>query len=172
VVETDKPVTLAFVHNKSKVREEGSRDRVLLGGTTFMGIKPDEETPFLLPLEYSAKAYVFAHEDAFVEIDSVPMNIEADTYFLITSPGHHRIRSSGNLVIQVIYWSFTTRYFTTSRFGAAIPCIQAANVTPDVTLAPIAEESSLMPYVYVGFGVAAAAVVAVIGFLAIKRRSK
>jgi hypothetical protein len=166
VVESDKPITLEFVHSGGIKGYYGWRYGA---GVTYMGVKPNVEALFFLPTNSSNRAYIFTYEDASVRIDDVPITIKADGYFVVTSPGLHKIVSDKNLVIQLVHWPLIPPTQGINGFGVAVPCIQTVNEAPNVKLRPIGGEGFPMTYLIVG--VAAAAAVAGVGVIMMKRRS-
>ncbi|MDH5689252.1 MAG: hypothetical protein OEZ48_15490, partial [Candidatus Bathyarchaeota archaeon] len=118
-------------------------------------------------------AYVFAYEDTVVKIGDLTLPIKADSYFQMPIPGTHKIISDKNVVIEVIHWPKVPSIQGLKSFGAVVPCIQAANVTPDVKLTPLgAGEEEKFPTTLIIAGAAAAVVVAAAGFIALRRRTK
>ena len=137
----------------------------------YMGVKANEETPFFVPANSSFEAYVFAYEDTVVKIDDLTLPIRADSYFQMPVPGTHTIISDKNVVIEVIHWPKVPSIQGLKSFGAVVPCIQAANVTPDVKLTPLVAGEEF-PTTSIIAGAAAAVVVAAAGFMALRRRTK
>ncbi len=167
-VNSDGPVTLSFIHSGSIEASLGN-DGIYGGygaGVAFIGVRPNEETPFFLPTESYVEAYVFADEETTITIDGISRTIEADSYFLITNPGNHKVTSERGVVIQILHWPSTPAAQGLLFNGAVIPCIQTVNVTPDVTLTPVEEG---FPITYVMVGAAVAVVAAAIVFLVRKR---
>jgi hypothetical protein len=166
VVESDKPITLEFVHSGGIKGYYGWRYGA---GVAYMGVKPNVETLFFLPTNSSNQAYIFAYEETTVRVDDVPITIEADGYFVVTTPGLHKIVSDKNVVIQLVHWPLIPSVQGINGFGVAVPCIQTVNEASNVKLSPIGGEGFPMTYLIVGI-VATAAVVG-IGLLMMKRRS-
>jgi hypothetical protein len=127
---------------------------------TFIGVRPDETTPIYLPVESYVEVYIFAHEDSEVTVDGISRSIPADSYFLLTQPGTHTIRSSKNVVVQVLHWPFEPETQGLLFNGVLIPAVQTVGVVADVTLTPLGEGFPMM-YVMIGAAVAVVAVVAV-----------
>jgi hypothetical protein len=165
-IESDKPITVSLIHSGDIKGYAWSYGM----GVTFMGVKPNEETLFFLPTNSSVQTYIFAYEDTEVMIDDIPITIGADSYFLLTSVGPHKILSNKNIVVQLIHWPLIPPIQGIEMFGVAIPSIQSINVTPDVSLKPIAAEG--FPTTYIIAGVAAAVVAVIVSLLAVKRRAK
>jgi hypothetical protein len=166
LIESSKPITLMSVGNGSYAR---SYEWSYIAGVQYIGVRPNEETPFFLPTNSSVEAYVFAYENTVAEIDDFKVTIRADEPFLITTPGNHKIIADKNVVIQILTWPLIPPIQGIASFGAVVPCVQKVNVSPDVTLTPIGAEGFPMTYVMAG---AVAVVVAVVGFLVMKRRGK
>ncbi|MFB0503251.1 MAG: hypothetical protein ACETWE_05410 [Candidatus Bathyarchaeia archaeon] len=168
MIEGDKPIVFSFVHNGSLRRSFGWGYGA---GVTYMGVKPNEETPIYFSSNSSVEAYIFAYEDTLVKIDDVSMNLKPDSFFLLTVPGTHKIMSDKNVVIQVIHWPLTPPIQGIASFGVVMPCIQTTNLTPDVSLTPMVTEGFNMTYITIG--IAAAAVVAAAAvFIVMKRRTR
>ena len=164
MMKSDKPVALSFVHNGSL---ESNRNWGYGAGVTYFSVEPNEEIMFFLPTNSSVEAYLFAYETTEVTIDGMSRTIEADSYFLLTFPGAHRITSDKDLIVQVIHVPLNPPYQGIENFGVAIPCIQTVNLPTEVTLTPLEEAFPTM-YVVMGVGVAVCALL--VGFVLIKRR--
>ncbi|MDH5440248.1 MAG: hypothetical protein OEY31_06560 [Candidatus Bathyarchaeota archaeon] len=172
-LESDKPVTLAYIENGSMGSEESYHSCSYNAGVMYLGVKANEETPFFVPADSNFEAYVFAYEDTVVKIGDLTLPIKADSYFQMPIPGTHKIISDKNVVIEVIHWPKVPSIQGLKSFGAVVPCIQAANVTPDVKLTPLgAGEEEKFPTTLIIAGAAAAVVVAAAGFIALRRRTK
>ncbi len=166
MVESDKPITFEFVHSG---RIKGYYGWRYGAGVTYMSVKPNEETFFFLPTNSSNQAYIFAYEDASIRIDDVPITIKSDSYFLVTSPGIHKIVSDKNVVIQLIHWPLIPPVQGINGFGVVVPCIQTVNITHSLALTPIGGGGFPITYVILGVAVAAAAAATIIFKM---RRSK
>jgi hypothetical protein len=168
-VQSSNPIMLMFVHNGSIERSLGGGIYGSYGaGVVFIGVRPDEGTPFYLPMDSSVKAYIYASEDTQITIDSFSQTIPADFYYLYTQRGTHTIRANKKVVVQLLFWPFEPEYqglgnndIGEAYPGTAVPCIETVDVTHDVTLTPLGEAFPIM-YVIVGVAVAAVAVVAVL----------
>ena len=170
VVKSDEPVTLSLVHNgtiNNSLGGEGIYDGYG-SGVTCIGIRPDETTPIYLPVNSYVELYIFAYEDAEVIVDGISRSIPADSYFLLTQPGTHTIRSNKNVVAQVLHWPFEPESQGLLFSGVQIPCIQTVDVVSDVTLTPLGEG---FPIMYVMIGAAAAIVVVIAAFVLRRGRS-
>ncbi len=168
IMQSDKPVTVTFIHN-------GSIRRLLLemygaygSGVAYIGVKANEETAFFLPTESNVEAYVFASELTKVTIDDVSRPIQPHTYFALTHPGSHKIVTDKNVIIQVLHWPSTPPNQGIQFGGSVIPSVQTVNVVPQVTLTPLGEG---FPWLYVAIG-AAAAVAAAVGYMVVRGRAK
>ena len=165
-IETDKPITLSYIHNWTKALSRGWE---YASGVTYMGASANEETVFFLPLEGTVEAFIFAYEDTFVEIDDVPMTLKADHCYRITLPGMHRIVSDKNVIIQMMHKCLTIP--ESKSFAVVIPCIQTVNVASNVQLSPLTSGDNLLTYIVIG---AACVFIAAggIAFIAIKRKKR
>ena len=164
MMQSDRPVTVSFVHNGSL---ESNRDWGYGAGVTYFSVEPNEEIMFFLPTNSSVEAYMFAYESTEVTIDGTSRTIEADSYFLFTFPGTHRITSDKDLIVQLIHVPLIPSNQGIESFGVTIPCIQTVNLPTDVTLTPLEEAFPIM-YVVMGAGVAVLALF--VGFVLIRRR--
>ena len=167
LVQSTEPITLAYLHNGTTTRL--SAGNAYGSGVAYIGIKPNEETPFFLPTNSSIEAYIFAENRTTVNIDDVMQEtIEAGSFYLLSTPGNHRIVSDQNIVIEVIHWPLYPPFQGLFFEGVEIPCIQMVSVVPNVTLTPLEEA---FPTIYIIIGVAIAFVV-VLGFFIMRRRTK
>ncbi|MFB0503252.1 MAG: hypothetical protein ACETWE_05415 [Candidatus Bathyarchaeia archaeon] len=166
MVESDNPVTFASVDNGS-ISPLWSYSAAV----SYMGVKPNEETLFFLPTNSTVEAYIFAYEDTLVRIDDLPITIQADSYFLLTIPGQHKIISAKNLVVQLIHWPLIPSIQGMANFGAVVPCIQTVNLTPNVELTPISPGEGF-PTTYIMIGAAAAVAATAIVFTFMKRLAR
>ncbi|RJS93215.1 hypothetical protein CW705_01870 [Candidatus Bathyarchaeota archaeon] len=130
-IESDEPVTFAYIFNGSMGSEKVYLACSYNGGVTFMGVKANEETSlFFIPSNSSIEAYVYASEDAIVKIDDLTMSIKADSYLKIDVSGAHKILSNKNVVIQVTHWPKVPAIQGLKSFGAVVPCVQTVDYTP------------------------------------------
>jgi aspartate 1-decarboxylase len=156
VVKSDQPVTLEYIHNGSLENREGTGMYGAYGsGVAYIGVKPDEDTAFYLPVDSYVEAYIFASENTDITIDGNDWTIQANTYFSLSTPGTHIIKANKNVVIEVLNWPFEPEYQGLQYEGVQIPSIQTVDVVPDVSLTPLGES---FPITYVIIGVAAAAI--------------
>jgi len=167
MVESDQPITFSYVHNGSIRRSWGW---AYGAGVAYMGVKPNEEALLYLPQNSSVEAYIFAHEDTLVNIDDVAMQLNPDSFFLLTVPGTHKITSDRNVVAEVIHWPLMPSFQGIASFGVVVPCIQTLDLTPDVNLTPMVTEGFSTTYIVIGIAVAAIAAAAA-GFILMKRRT-
>jgi len=165
MVESDKPVTFASVDNGS-ISPLWSYSAAV----SYMGVKPDQETLFFLPTNSTVEAYLFAYEDTLVRIDDLPITIQADSYFLLTIPGQHKIISDKNLIVQLIHWPLIPSIQGIANFGAVVPCIQTVNLAPNVKLTPISPGEGF-PTTYIMMGAAAVGAAAIV-FTVTKRLTR
>jgi len=170
---SEKPVTFMFMHNGSiEIENAGMHGGYYCGyprSTMFLLLKPGEDTMVQIPSNASVEAYFFAKEDAEVIIDDVfRARLAADTPYLFTMPGVHKVRSDKEVLVQINMWP---RYppeqglwFT----GYAIPPLESANLKPNVTVTLPGAKAPPMYYYAAG----AAAVIAVVAAFLIVRRKK
>ena len=164
MVESDRPVSLIYVHNWTKAISRGWE---YASGVTYMGVKAHEETLFFIPYEGRAEALIFAYEDTYVEIDDIPIRIKADNYYRIDAPGAHRILSDRNVVIQMIHECFTIP--ESKSFAVVVPCIQTLGVPSNVKLTPLTVGGGF-PIGSLTLAICAAAVAAGVLLLILSRR--
>ena len=169
MVESDKPITFAFVHNGSLRRSYGWGYGA---GVTYMGVKPNEEALIYLSSNSSVEAYIFAYEDTIVNVDDVSMSLEPDSYFLLDVPGTHKIVPNKNVIVQVIQWPLNPPIQGIQSFGVLIPCIQTIDLPTNVSLIPLAQEGFSSTYLIVGAGAAIAVVAVALVVIMMKRRTK
>jgi hypothetical protein len=169
--DSDKPITVQFLHSGSIVRAYG----IATGrGLTYMGIRPNEDTPFMLPTNSTIYAYLFAGEEADVVVDDVPMTVRPDEPFILSTPGPHTVRSSKNLVLLLLHYPLIPpnqgiiSQSLENGFGVTVPCVQTVSVTPSVTLHPLSGEGFTLPTNYIIILVILIVVIAVI--IILKRR--
>ncbi|MEM1558213.1 MAG: hypothetical protein QXG12_06445 [Thermoproteota archaeon] len=136
-VDSDKPIVLQFLHSGSTIRSYGY---AYAPGFTYMGIRPGEDTPFMLPTNSTIYAYLFASEEASVLVDDIPITVKPDEPFLINTPGPHLVRSNKNLVLLLLHYPLTPPNQGINGFGVPVPCVQTISLTQNVTLHPLGEE--------------------------------
>ena len=170
-IDANKPITVGFIHEGSIKQTSSTNASVAYGsGLTFVGIRPNELTQIYLPLPSQVQAYVFADKDAQVQIDGALTTIRGGSYTLATTiQGIHTFLSNKNLVVQIIHWPLEPPTQAISGWGQVIPCIQAVDVTVDVTLTPIGQS---LPLTYIIVGVAVAVIAIMILFIIRKSKSK
>jgi len=174
-VQSDRPITLSLIHNGSieQTHPRAGHPGGIYGGygrgVTFIGIRPNEDTPIYLPVDANIEAYFFASEDTEVTIDGVLRVIQADSYYVFPQPGTHIIRSDSDIVVQVNSWPLEPDNQGNRFSGALVPCAQTVSIVPDVTLTPL---GGGFPIMYVVIGAAVAAIAVVAGFLIMRSRSK
>jgi hypothetical protein len=171
LVQSDQPITLEYVHNGSITRASSDGIYGAYGsGVGYFGVKPNEDTPFYLPVDSYIEAYIFASEDTEITLDGMPFTIEADHYLLLTHPGTHLISSNKKVVIETLNWPNTPVYQGLQYAGAQITSIQTVDVVPDVKLTPLGEGG--FPIMYIAIGAAAAAIAVIALLLIMKSRGK
>jgi hypothetical protein len=170
-VQSDKPVTLELVNNGSIERANSAGTYGAYGsGVGYFGVKPNEDTPFFLPVDSYDQAYIFASQDTQVTVDGTIRTIKADSYYLVTDPGMHIINSIKNVVVETLNWPNTPDYQGLQYSGIQITSIQTANIVTNITLTPIGESG--FPMMYVIIGAAAAAIGVIVVFLFMRSRGK
>jgi len=156
MVQSDKPVTLEFVHNGSLESLEGTGMYGAYGsGVAYIGVKPDEDTPFYLPVDSYVEAYIFTSEETDITLNGNGWTIGANSHYLITQPGTHVLRANRKLVIEILNWPFEPEFQGLKFEGVQVPSVQTVDAVPDVRLTPLGES---FPIMYVAVGVAAAAI--------------
>ncbi|MBS7657367.1 MAG: hypothetical protein QXI71_04685 [Candidatus Bathyarchaeia archaeon] len=168
-VHSNQPITLECIHNGSIMRSASGIYGAYGSGIGFFGVRPNEDTPFFLPVESYVEAYVFAFEDTEITVDDNVYSIEADSHYVITTPGTHIIRANKKVIVETLNWPYTPEYQGLQYSGTAIPCIQTTDVIPEVKLTPIEEAGFPIMYIIIG---AAAAAAGVIALLLIRSRRK
>ncbi|MEM1557468.1 MAG: hypothetical protein QXR44_04180 [Thermoproteota archaeon] len=163
--DSDKPITVQFLHSGSISRSYGISYGV---GLTYMSIRPNEEVPFVLPTNSTIYAYLFSCEEANVYIDDVGMTIRPDEPFIINTPGIHKIRSNKNLVLLLLHYPLIPPYQGIAEFSVPIPCVQTVSITPGVALSPLGGGPSI-PISYIIAAVVFVAIIVVIVFLRKKK---
>jgi len=174
-LQSDKPITLSMIHNGSIEQTHpyaGGTGGIYSGygiGVNYIGVRPNQDTMIFLPVYSNVEAYFFASEDTQITIDGVSRTIAADSYFLFTQPGTHRVTSDKNLVVQLNHWPLEPENQGLQFSGTLVPCIQTVDIIPDITLTPLGVG---FPMTYLIIGVVAAVVAAVAGFFVISRARK
>jgi hypothetical protein len=166
LVQSTEPITLEWLANGTTTRLGGD---AYGGGIAYIGVKPNEETPFFLSTNSTIEAYIFAYKQTTVSLDDSSVSIDAGSYFVLTTPGAHIISSDQNIVIEILSWPLYPNFQGLNFGGVEIPCIQMVDVVPNVTLTPLEEA---FPMIYIIIGVAIAFVVVVLGFFIMRRRTK
>lgn len=173
-VESDHPVTLMMIHNGSIERAVSSGPTQGIhgaygSGVGYFGVKPDEDTPFYLPVDSYVEAYIFASEDTQVTIDGNPSTVRANTYYTFSQPGTHIISADKNVVVETLNWPSTPENQGLGYSGVQVPCIQTVDLMTGVTLIPLAEG---FPIIYIVIGAAVAAVAVIVVLLVMRGRGK
>ncbi|MEM2980606.1 MAG: hypothetical protein QXW09_05720 [Thermoproteota archaeon] len=146
-LDSDKPITVQYLHSGSIKRSYSLADQGV--GFTYMGIRPNEDTPFFLPTNSTIYAYLFTSEAANIVVDDVPMTLSPDVPWLISTPGPHTVRSNKNLVLLLLHYPLIPEGQGINGFGVPVPCVQTVSVTPSVTLHPISGEGFTLPLNYI-----------------------
>ncbi|MEM1557226.1 MAG: hypothetical protein QXT26_00575 [Thermoproteota archaeon] len=144
--DSEKPVLVQFLHSGSIRRGYGM---AYGAGLTYLGIRPNEETPFVLPTNSTIYAYLFSSDEANVYIDDVGITIRPDEPFVINTPGPHTIRSNKNIVLLLLHYPSIPPYQGINGFGVPVPCVQTISVTPSITLSPIGGGGPSIPVSYI-----------------------
>lgn len=170
-VQSDKPVTLEYLHNGSLANSLGKNGTfdAYGSGVAFLGVKPYEATPFFLPEDSTVEAYIFASEDTDITLDGFDWTIPAGTYYSLSLPGTHVLTANRNVVIETLNWPGTPPYQGLVYSGAQIPSVQTVDMTVDVTLTPLGEG---FPIMYVIAGAAAAGVAVIVAVVFMRGRGK
>jgi hypothetical protein len=165
-VESDQPVTLFLIHNGSITRAASSGIYGAYGsGVAYFGVKPDEDTPFYLPVDSYVEAYIFASKDTDVTVDGNPWTVRANTYYTLSQPGTHIINANKNVVVEILNWPSFPEYQGLQYSGVQVPCIQTVDLMTGATLTPIGGEGLPITYIIIGAAVAAIGVIASILFM-------
>ncbi|MEM2941473.1 MAG: hypothetical protein QW304_07995 [Thermoproteota archaeon] len=172
--DSDKPVIVQFLHSGS-IKWAGMG--ISYGaGLTYLGIRPNEDTPFVLPTNSTIYAYLFTSEDANIVVDDVPMTLRTDEPWVISTPGPHRVRSNKNLVLLLLHYPLIPPnqgivfQSLENGFGVTVPCVQTVNVVPSVTLSPMAPSGFMLPTNYTSIIIILIIVIAAI--VVLRRRKK
>jgi len=169
VVQSNAPITLMYVHNGSLENSLGNNGTygAYGSGVSYIGVRPNEDTPIYLPVDCYIEAYIFANEETQITIDGFTRTLSADSYYLYPQPGTHIIRSDKKVIIQVINWPSEPPMQGLQYGGVQIPCIQTVDAVQDVTLTPLGEA---FPITYIFIGVAAVAAIAVVAVFLLRKR--
>jgi len=141
-IDSDKPITCQFLHSGSIKSSSGIAYGV---GFSYMSIRPDEVTPFVLPVNSTVYAYVFTDKEANVILDDVPMTIGPDEPFIISSSGLHTIYSNKNLILLLLHYPLIPEGQGINGFGVTIPCAETVNIKPIITLSPFSGKETYFP---------------------------
>ena len=170
VVQSDHPVLLEYVHNGSLANSQGHNGTygAYGSGVGFFGVKPNEDTPFYLPMDSFVEAYVFASEDTTITLDDYTYTVKADSHYLLTMPGTHIIRSNKNVIVETLNWPNQPENQGLLYDGTQVPCVQTADAVTNVTLTPLEG----LPFLYIIIGAAVAIIAVVVVFLFMRGRSR
>ncbi len=173
VVQSDKPITLQYLHNGSITNSQYSTGPGIYGaygsGVAYLGVKPNEDTTFYLSVDSYVEAYIFASEETDITLDGNDWIIQAGTYFSLSTPGTHTIRANKNVVVETLNWPNTPENQGLAYNGVQIPSVQTVDVVVDVTLTPLGEG---FPIMYVVIGAAAAGICVIVAFIFMRGRGK
>jgi hypothetical protein len=169
-VQSDKPVTLTFIHNGSIEVTPPSGIGAYTGyavGVMFIGIQPNQETMIHLPVDAQVEAYFFANEETQLTIDDYTYTVHAGSPFFYNTLGTHAVLADHNVVLQINFWPSEPAFQGLCFPATIIPSVETVDLNPTVTLIPLGEGFPMM-YVFVGAAGAAGAVIA--AFLVLRRR--
>lgn len=169
-VQSDKPVTLTFIHNGSITVTPPSGRGMYAGyaiGVMFIGIQPNQETMIHLPIDAQVEAYFFANDETQLTIDGVINTVHTGSPFFYNALGTHAVLADHNVVLQINFWPNEPAFQGLCFPATIIPSVETVNLNPTVTLVPLGEGFPIM-YVAIGGGVAAVAVI--VGLLLMRRR--
>ena len=174
-VQSDKPVTLALVHNGTVEQTRPLASGGAYGGpytgygseVAFIGVRANEDTPVYFPVSMQVEVYFFANQETQVTIDDETTTVGANSHIVYTIPGNHKINANHDIMMEVNYWNGVPSFQGISFTGAVIPCIELVNTDPAVTITPMSEG---FPMMYVAVGGGAAAVVVVVVVLVLRKR--
>jgi len=171
VIKTNKPVTMAFTHEGSlsstHVKDGQMTEYVPYGrGLMYMGVIPNEEEAFYLPLACNVQAYIFAYETANIQLDGISITIQPNNYVLLQDQGIHTIVSNRNLIVQILHWPLQPPNQGLHSWSVAIPCLQTVSAKTEVTLTPL---GGGWPILYIIAGVAVAIIAIAVIFIMRRR---
>jgi len=171
-IESDNPVSVAFVHHGPSVHAGGigGGGWAYGAGLTYLGVSPGETVYAYVPLSTCQESFVFAYKDGtVVTIDGAPVVLDADGYMPLAL-GLHEMKSTENVLIQIVHWPQTPEIQALESFGTIVPAIETLDIRKTVQLQPIPEaETATMTYIYAGVAVAAIAAAAVIYYIKFRK---
>ncbi|MDH5440468.1 MAG: IgGFc-binding protein [Candidatus Bathyarchaeota archaeon] len=169
-IESDKPISVAYVHHGLRGGGGGGGGWAYGAGLTYTGVGPDETAYVYAPVSTSQESYVFAYKDGtIVTIDGAPIQLDADQYIPLAS-GLHEVETTENVLIQIVHWPLFPEFQAIQNFGAVVPAIETLNVRETVELQPVVEEgAATMTYIYAAVAVVAIVAVAVVYFLKVRK---
>ncbi|MEM2941190.1 MAG: hypothetical protein QW304_06545 [Thermoproteota archaeon] len=168
-VDSDKPITLQFLHSGSIKSSSGTAYGI---GFSYMGVRPSEVTPLVLPTNSTIYAYLFTDEEANVMVDDIPMTIMPDEPFILSTPGLHTVYSNRNLILLLLHYPLIPEGQGINGFGVTIPCVETVNFNPAIILSPISEEVLALPVNYVVMLVILMIIIVVIAVIVMLMRKK
>ncbi|MEM4570501.1 MAG: hypothetical protein QXE66_04250 [Desulfurococcaceae archaeon] len=171
---SERPVSFWFLHNGSiEIENAGMHGGRYCGyprSTMFFTLRPNEDTIVQFPSNASLEVYFYAKEDTEVLVDdTIVIRLKADTPYLFTVPGIHKVRASKEVLVQVNSWPRHPPYQGLMFTGAVIPPLETASVKPEVEIEVPGTKAAFSPILIAG--ISAAAVVAAI-LLMLRRRKK
>ena len=114
----------------------------------------------------TVQTYIFAYKETIAYIDDMPIKMPADSYYMITTGGFHRIRSNRELIVQLIHWPLTPQFQGIESFGTIIPCAQTISIKPKVKFTSIRGEGFSLTYLVA----AATSIVVIVALVLLVRK--
>ncbi|MEM2309799.1 MAG: hypothetical protein QXV71_04790 [Candidatus Bathyarchaeia archaeon] len=177
-VESEEPVWLMFMHEGDIYKSVG-RESAYGAGIIYIGVRPNEDTLIYLPKNATCETYIFAAEEANIEVDGFATRLQPDRYFQLAQPGLHTIRSDKNLMVLIIHWPLERPWGFPERQlppgpqgldhpGTIIPCVETVHIYHEIQLAPLEQPFPIMNVI-----VPVVAIAIIAGILVLlRRRSK
>lgn len=170
---SEKPVSFWFMHNGSiEIENAGMHGGWYCGyprSTMFFTLRPNEDTLVQFPSNASLEVYFYSKEDATVSIDdTMTVKVKADTPYLFTLPGVHKLRSDKELLVQVNSWPRYPEHQGLWFTGTVIPPLEAAGLKPQVEVT-IPGAGGGIPLAQIAIVVAAVAIAAGVVLMLRKR---
>jgi hypothetical protein len=157
-IQSDKPITLMFVHHGAI---KASYGWAYGAGVTYTGVKAKEKAVVYVPENTTLEAFIFSNEEAIVSLDGATFIVKADIPFPLTA-GRHEIESDHNLIVQVVHWPLEPDFQGIPSFGVVVPPIQNVGLKAEVRLTPIIKP---LPLQILAIGIVLALVIISIAFL-------
>jgi len=131
------------------------------GGIGYTGLKAGQTAYVNVAKGWT---YAFAAQETVLSVDDLTVRLPADGYFLIPT-GTHKLSTDANLIVESINVEESEGL---PNFATCLPSVQSLALTNEnLGLKPVVSEE--LPWVYIGAGVAVAAMFAV---LLLSRRRK